>query len=88
MAQERDEAESRLALLELLQAAQERRYEVVEAVWDARDEAEAVERLHRLLGVPADPRVVLDMRLGRLTAEGRERLREEADDLRRRLGAR
>ena len=85
---ERRSAEDRLALLDLLVAAQERRQEVVEAVWDSRDEAEAAERLRRLLGATADPRVLLDMRVGRLTGEERQRLARDADQLRRLLGQR
>jgi len=83
---ERQSAEDRLALLRVLMTGHERRHEVVDAVWDARDEDEAAERLRGLLGGTADPRVLLDMRLGRLTAEERKRLAGDADELRRLLG--
>ncbi|CAA9370893.1 MAG: hypothetical protein AVDCRST_MAG32-537, partial [uncultured Nocardioides sp.] len=49
---------------------------------------EAAERLRRLLGATADPRVLLDMRVGRLTGEERQRLARDADQLRRLLGQR
>jgi len=39
----------RLVLLEFLMAGHERRHEVMDAVWDSRDEDEAAERVHRLL---------------------------------------
>lgn len=85
---ERQSAKDRLALLQLLMTAHERRHEVIDAVWDARDEDEdeAAERLRGLLGATADPRVILDSRLGRLAVEGRKRLAGDADELRRLLG--
>jgi DNA gyrase/topoisomerase IV subunit A len=83
---ERQSAKDRLALLQLLMTGHERRHEVVDAVWDARDEDEAAERLRGLLGATADPRVILDMPLGRLAAEERKRLAGAADELRRLLG--
>lgn len=82
---ERQSAKDRLALLELLMAGHERRHEVMDAVWKSRDEDEAAEQVRGLLGATADPRVILDMQLGRLTAEGRQRLADDAHELRQRL---
>lgn len=85
-APERQRAEDRLARLELLMRGHDRRHEVMDAVWDAHDEDEAISKVRGLLGATADPRVILDMRFGRLTADERKRLADEADELRRLLG--
>jgi DNA gyrase/topoisomerase IV subunit A len=78
----------RLALLELVQAAHERRLEVIDVVWAAADREEAAERLSELFDVEngADPRVILDMQMERLTKEARDELAAEVARLRNVLG--
>jgi DNA gyrase/topoisomerase IV subunit A len=70
----RQEAEDRLAVLETLLIAQERRHDVIEIVWAARDQHEAGVRLKELLGLEAGipPGIVLDMQISRLTSESRD----------------
>jgi hypothetical protein len=67
-------AEEQLALLEFLLPALERRREVLDVVWAAVDKDQAAERLRDLLGDGADPLVVLDMQVWRMTAEAREEI--------------
>lgn len=85
---ERQEAEDRLALLETLLIAQERRHDVIDIVWAARDQHEAGERLKELLGLEAGipPGIVLDMQLSRLTSESRDGIATNVAHLRRVLG--
>ena len=65
-----------LAMLEVLQAALARRDEVLDTIWNANDKDEAVDRIRDLLGVqpPADPLIVLDMPIWRLTKGSREEI--------------
>jgi DNA gyrase/topoisomerase IV subunit A len=83
---ERQAAEERLGLLELLVAAQERRHDVLDAVWRSADEDAAAERLRVLLDVEDanDPRigVVLDMQMYRLTERARAEISANIDHLR------
>jgi len=83
---ERRAAEERLALLEFLVSALERRREVLDLVWAAADRDQAAEHLRHLLGDSADPAIVLDMQIWRMTAEGREELETELRRLRQLLG--
>jgi len=85
--EDRDEDRGRLARLELVLAALERRHKVVDVIWSSADDAEAEERLRELLDVPVDVplRVVLDLYLGRLTEEARSRLAADAGALRQSL---
>jgi DNA gyrase/topoisomerase IV subunit A len=75
-APERQEAEDRLALLETLLIAQERRHDVIDIVWAARDQHEAGEGLKELLGLEAGipPGIVLDMQISRLASESRDEI--------------
>lgn len=77
-------ARARLALLELMMAAQQRKYEVVYVIWSSRSESEAEERLRDLLGVQdgSPARLVLDMQMRRLTEDARSRLTQDIEDLR------
>lgn len=83
---ERQAAEERLGLLELLTAAHERRHDVLDAVWGSADEDVAAERLRVLLGVDdaSDPRikVVLDMQVSRLTESARAEISANIEHLR------
>lgn len=86
---EKRAAEEQLALLELLLAAQERRHEVMDAVWDASDKEQASDRLRDLLGISdgADPIIVLDMQIWRLTADARNEIQANVAHLRQVLGS-
>jgi hypothetical protein len=75
-------AEEQLALLEFLLAALERRREVLDVVWAAADKDQAAERLRDLLGDGADPLVVLDTQVWRMTAEAREEIGSNVAHLR------
>jgi DNA gyrase/topoisomerase IV subunit A len=85
---ERQEADDRLALLEALLVAQQRRHDVVDVVWAARDQDKAGEGLKELLGLGAGipPGIVLDMQIARLTGEARDEIAADAAHLRRMLG--
>jgi DNA gyrase/topoisomerase IV subunit A len=76
---QREAARARLALLELMVAAQQRRHEVVDVIWSSRSEGEAEGRLRDLLGVQdgTPARLVLDMQMRRLTEDARSRLTQE-----------
>jgi hypothetical protein len=86
---EKRAAAEQLALLELLLAAQARRHEVMDAVWDASDKEQASDRLRDLLGISdgADPLIVLDMQIWRLTADARSVIQANAAQLRHVLGS-
>ena len=84
---ERQAAEEQLALWEWVLAAQERRHEVMDLVWDATDKEEAAERLREFLGIQGgDPLVVLDIQMWRLTKEARDQLAANVRHVRGRLG--
>lgn len=74
----------RLALLELMVAAQQRRHEVVDVIWGSSTEAEALERLRALLELEdgAPVRLVLDMQFQRLTGDARSRVADDIEELR------
>ena len=78
------EAERRLSFLELLLAAQERRHEVVDAIWASADRDEAAERLRSLLDIPDDvpPQLVLDLQVARLARDQRDAIAGEVARLR------
>jgi DNA gyrase/topoisomerase IV subunit A len=84
---ERDVAEDRLRILELVEAAMSRRDEVFEIVDSSEDEDEAQERIRELFGVedPHISRAVLDMQVLRWTRSKRRRVADDAADIRRRL---
>lgn len=86
--EQREATEARLELLELLVAAQQRRHEVVDAIWNSSTEAEAIERLGELLGLEdgSPVRLVLDMQMLRLIGDARSRLADDIEELRRSLG--
>jgi len=81
---ESQEAQRRLAFLELLLSAQERRHEVVDAVWASADRDEAAERLRSLLDIPDDvpPQLVLDLQVARLARDQRDAIAGEVARLR------
>jgi DNA gyrase/topoisomerase IV subunit A len=74
----------RLATLELILLAAERRREVVDAVWGSATEGEAHERLRELLGIQHDalPQVILDLQIRHLTKQKREAISVEINQLR------
>ncbi len=75
-----------MALWNWVLAAQERRHEVIDVVWDAADKEQAAAGLRELLGIEGgDPFVVLDMPIGRLTKEAREHFAANASQLRENL---
>ena len=76
---ESQEAQRRLAFLELLLSAQERRHEVVDAVWASADRDEAAERLRSLLDIPDDvpPQLVLDLQVAKLAKDQRDAIARE-----------
>ena len=81
---ERARHEERLRILDLLEAATERRDDVLAIVDASEDAEEAQERIGRAFRVE-DPRIsrsVLDMQLSRFTREQRERLADERRELR------
>lgn len=79
----RQRTQERLALIEALVAAQERRQDVMDAVATSEDVAEAVPRLMTLLGLTeAQVTVVLDMQVRRWTAADRRGYQAERDELR------
>jgi DNA gyrase/topoisomerase IV subunit A len=77
-----DSYRGRLAVVEALLAALERRDEVVTAIGEAADRRAAKEALQRLLGIPGElAKDVLDLRLTRLTRDEVEHLRQERREL-------
>lgn len=83
-AYESREAERRLSFLELLLAAQERRHEVVDAVWASADQDEAAERLRSLLDISDDvpPELVLDLQVAKFARNQRDAIAGEVARLR------
>lgn len=79
------EPSQRLAILETLFVAAERRREVADAVWTSANEGEAKERLRELLGIQGDllPQVIIDMQIRILTRKTREAIITEINQLRR-----
>jgi DNA gyrase/topoisomerase IV subunit A len=84
---ERGRSEERLLVLELLEAAMERRDEVFAIVDSSEDADEAQQRIRETFGVrdPHISRAVLDMQVSRWTRADRKRLADETHELRRRL---
>lgn len=85
---QKEEAERRLAQLEVALAALERRQEVLETVWESRGREDAAERLRALLDISdgTSPEIVLDLQLDRFTVERRQQLARDAANLREALG--
>lgn len=73
-----------MALIEAVIAAQERRHEVSDLIWNSTDTEDAAQSLREVLQIPpgTDPRVVLDMQLSKLTRNAREGLHRRAQELR------
>jgi hypothetical protein len=72
---ERQAAREQLALWEWVLAAQERRHEVLDLVWDAASREQAAVRLREFFDIEGgDPLVVLDMQMWRFTKEARDEL--------------
>ena len=73
--------------LEWVIAAQERRHEVMDLVWDSADREQAVVRLREFFDIEGgDPLVVLDMQMRRFTKEERDELAAIVSELRELLG--
>ena len=81
---ERMLAEDQLRVLELLEAAIERRDEVFEIVDSSEDADEARDRIRELFGVrdPHIRRAVLDMQVSRWTRAERKRIADNANQIR------
>jgi DNA gyrase subunit A len=77
-------AKERLAILEVLLAAVERRHEVVEVVWNASNDDEANSRLRDVVNIPdgLSPQLILDQQIQLLTKEKRDELTAEITHLR------
>jgi DNA gyrase/topoisomerase IV subunit A len=82
--QQRVMAEDQLRVLELLEAAVERRDEVFEIVDSSEDADEAQERIRQVFGVrdPLISHAVLELQMSRWTRSGRRRITEQAEKLR------
>jgi DNA gyrase/topoisomerase IV subunit A len=80
----RERAKERLAILELLLAAAERRHEVLEAVWNSYDDEEASRRLREFVDIPGGPsaQIILDQQIRLLTRQKRDALTAEISQLR------
>lgn len=80
----RERAKERLAILEVLLAAAERRREVVEAVWNSSNDDEASRRLRELVDIPdgLSARLILDQQIRLLTKAKRDELTAEISRLR------
>ena len=70
-------------VLEAMERAVDRRYEVFQVVDDSEDADEAIRRVGQLLGVDAlGSRVVLDMQVRRFTRDQRQIVVSRAEELR------
>lgn len=80
----RERAKERLAILEVLLAAAERRREVVEAVWNSSNDDEASRRLRELVDIQdgLSARLILDQQIRLLTKAKRDELTAEISRLR------
>lgn len=84
---QRAKAEGQLHILELIEAALDRRSEVFEIVASSEDDDEAQERIRVLFAV-SDPhisRAVLDMQVSRWTRSGRKEIADRVEEFRRLL---
>lgn len=80
-----DRAKERLAFLEVLIAAVERRHDVVEAVWNSSNDDEASSRLRDVVDIPGraiGTALILDRSDSVLTKEKRDELTAEISRLR------
>lgn len=84
---QRARAESQLQVLDLLEAAMGRRDEVFEIVDSSEDDDEARERIRELFGVrqPHIAQSVLDLPVSQWSRSGRQRIAQQAEELRREL---
>lgn len=82
--EEPERARQRLAILTLLRDAAERRRDVVEAVWNSSDDADAMRRLREVVDIPhgVSPEVILDMQIRKMTGEARNELDAAIGELR------
>jgi DNA gyrase/topoisomerase IV subunit A len=79
-----DRAKERLAILEVLFAAVERRHDVVDAVWNSSNDDEASSRLRDVVDIPdgLSAQLILDHEIRLLTKEKRDALTAEVSHLR------
>ncbi|HEX6326939.1 MAG TPA: hypothetical protein VFZ72_10240 [Jiangellaceae bacterium] len=79
-----DRANERLATLEVLLAAGERRHDVVEAVWNSSNDDEASSRLREMVDLPdgLSAQLILDQQIRLLTKAKRDALTAEISHLR------
>ena len=79
-----DRAKERLAILEVLLAAVERRHDVVEAVWNSANDDEASSRLRDVVDIPngLSAQLILDHQIRLLTKQKRDALTAEISHLR------
>lgn len=79
-----DKTTTRREITEALQAALERRHEVLDAIFEAEDRAAAVSAIAELLGTsPVGVEAVLNMSFHQLTKDSRRRNQAELEDLNR-----
>jgi DNA gyrase/topoisomerase IV subunit A len=86
---ERVAAQDQLEILELVEAAMDRRDEVFEIIDSSEETDEAQERIRELFAVRNDymSRAVMDIQVSRWTRDSRKRLAVQADELRRLFNA-
>lgn len=79
-----DRAKERLAILEVLLAAADRRHDVVEAVWNSSNDDEASSRLRAVVDIPdgLSAQLILDHQIRLLTKQKRDALTAEISHLR------
>ena len=79
-----DRAKERLAILEVLLAAVERRHDVVEAVWNSSNDEEAGSRMSDVVDIPegVSAQLILDHQIRLLTKQKRDELTAEISRLR------
>jgi RimJ/RimL family protein N-acetyltransferase len=79
---DQDRAVTRRAIADALLTALERRHELVDAIVDSADRAEAIDAVTALLGTPrAGSEALMNMRLDQFTKASRRRIAAELDDL-------
>jgi DNA gyrase/topoisomerase IV subunit A len=84
-----DDAADRLAILDAVIAAIDRRDEVIAAAYEAADRSELIATLQDLLALDRAQAVAIgDLQIFRFTGEDRRRLRREQASLRARIEAR
>ncbi len=79
---DQDRAVTRRAIADALLTALERRHELVDAIVDSADRADALEAVTALLGTPRiGSEALMSMRLDQFTKDSRRRIAAELDDL-------